>query len=228
MTRIHFSPYASHFFAALLLCSLFAGCSDSAPGARPDLPDPNAPPPPTPEEIASQIIADAQLDAPVPSKGSSLPPAVRQNILDLLRRANMNYSGTEDGKRALAIVSRKIDERVNTYERAQLWEHVLTYTDAHLIFNKGSKRFNHIRDRAIVELQKPRVTVRGLPEADGQQIAMLSIYMPMTSETYFERLAIGEEMHGIKVLNVFGEDRGVRLEYLKTGERYIAYLPAAE
>ena len=100
-------------------------------------------------------------------------------------------------------------------------------TDAHLIFKPGSGKFNHTRDKAILELRKPRVTVRGLPEFDGRKVAMISIYLPLTSQTYFERMAIGEEMHGVRLLSVFGEDRGVRMEYLETGERFVAYLPAA-
>ena len=212
----------------LFLGAAIAGCSQQSSGPKPDLPNPNAPPPPTPDQVAQQIISDAQLEGPMPPPGSPLPLAVRQNILDLLRRERSRLSGTEEGNRALAIVSRKIDERVRAYEQAELWEHVLTYTDAHLIFNRDSKRFNHVRDKALTELRKPRVTVRGLPEAKGHKVAMLSIYLPMTSETFFERMGIGEEMHGIKLLSIFGEDRGVRLEYLKTGERYIAYLPAAE
>ena len=56
---------------------------------------------------------------------------------------------------------------------------------------------------------------------------MLSIYVPLTSETFKETLSVGEEAHGIKFLGVFGENRGVRLEYLETGERYTALLNSA-
>ncbi len=85
-----------------------------------------------------------------------------------------------------------------------------------------------MRERALTELRKPRVTLRGLPEFDGQKIAMMSIYLPMTSETHFERMRVGEEMHGIKLLGVFGDDKGVRIEYVETGDRDVVYLPYAK
>lgn len=213
--------------AVLVAILPLSGCEQQDARDRPARPDIDEAVPPSPEEIAKKIIEDAQLNAAMPAPGSSLPPAIRQTILDLLRRDKNRLQGTEDGDRALAIVERKVDDRVRRFERAELWEHVLTMTDAHLIFKPGSTKFNHTRDKALQELRKPRVTVRGLPEFDGHKVAMISIYLPMTSQTYFERMAIGEEMHGVRLLGVFGEDRGVRMEYLETGERFVAYLPAA-
>lgn len=214
----------------LLLIVPLTGCEEQAARQKPDRPDVNgdATLPPTPEEVAERIIEQAQLNAQLPRRGSSLPPAVRQTILDLLRRERTRLKGTEDGDRTLAIVEAKVDERVRQYERAELWEHVITMTDAHLIFDPGSVKFNHIRDKALLELRKPRVTLQGLPDFDGRKIAMLRIYLPLTSQTFNERMAIGDEMHGLRFLDVFGVDRGVRLEFLETGERFIAYLPASK
>lgn len=215
----------------ILLVIPLTGCQDEVARDRPDRPDvgeDGEPLPPTPEEVAQQIIAEAQLNAPIARQGTSLPPAVRKTILDLLRREKNRLKGTEEGDRTLAIVEAKVDERVRQYQRAKLWEHVITMTDAHLIFNPGSVKFNHVRDKALVELRKPRVTVTGIPDFNGRKIAMLRIYMPLTSQTFSEKMSLGEEMHGIRFLEIFGNDRGVRLEYLETGERFIAYVPSAK
>ena len=222
------TTYKFVLLAVLMAILPLSGCEQQAAQERPERPDIEEPAPPSPEEIAQRIIEEAQLNAPIPKRGSSLPPSVRQTILDHLRREKNLLKGTEDGDRALAIVERKVDERVRQYERAELWEHVLTMTDAHLIFKPGSSKFNHTRDKAFLELRKPRVTVHGIPEFGGRKIAMLSIYLPMTSQTFTEEMAVGEEMHGIRFLGVFGDDRGVRMEYLETGERFVAYLRAAK
>lgn len=214
--------------AALAAMVALSGCEDQAARERAERQAQEQPPPPSPEEVAQKIIADAQLNAPMPTRGSSLPPSVRQTMLDLLRREKNRLQGTEDGDQALAIVARKVDGRVRQYERAELWEHALTLCDAHLIFNPSSKKFNHTRDKALLELRKPRVVVKGLHEVDGRKIAFLSFYLPMTNETFSERMAMGEEMHGARLLGVFGRNRGVRMEYLETGERFIAYVPAAK
>jgi hypothetical protein len=59
-------------------------------------------------------------------------------------------------------------------------------------------------------------------------MAMLSIYIPMSSQTFKETLSVGDEAHGVQFLGVYGENRGVRLEYLETGERYVALLKSAK
>jgi len=215
----------------LMLIFPLTGCDDEVPREKPDRPDvgeDGVPPPPTPEEVAQQIIAEAQLNAPMPRRGASLPPAVRQTILDLLRRERNRLKGTEDGDQSLAIVAAKVDEKVRQYERAELWEYVITMIDAHLIFNPGSVKFSHIRDKALIELRKPKVTVTGIPDFNNRKIAMLRIYLPLSSETFSVKMSIGEEMHGLRFLDIFGNNRGVRLEYIETGERFIAYVPAAK
>lgn len=206
--------------------TLFSGCN-SEPTPPPKPVDPNAPIV-TPQDIAAGVIQDAQLSGPLPRPGSKMPVSVRRNVLDLLRREKVSLAGTPEGDVAIDIIKKRIDERVRAFERAELWEHVLTYSDAHVIFSPNSKKFNRARETALTELRKPRVTVTGLPEFDGHKLAMLNIYIPMTSKKYREQLAIGEEKHGIRVLDVYGDDLGVRLEYLETGERFIAYLPGAK
>ena len=213
--------------AVLVAMVALSGCEDQAALRRAERKTQEQPPPPSPEEIAQKIIADAQLNAPVPEEGSSLPPSVRQTMLDLLRREKNRLQGTEDGDQALAIVARKVDDRLRQYERAELWEHVLALSDAHLIFKPGSRQFNHTRDKALTELRKPRVTVKGLPEFGGPKIAILSFYLPMTHVTHPARMAFAAEKYTVRRPGGFGEDRGVRMEYLETGERFIAYVPSA-
>lgn len=214
--------------AAVAMLAALSGCEDEAKRKKTGRDAQEELPPPTPEEVAQKIISDALLDAPIPRKGTSLPPTVRRTMLDLLRREKTRLQGTEDGDKALAIVASKVVERVRQYERAELWEHVLTLTDAHLIFDPGSKRYNYTRDKALVELRKPRVTLGGLPEIDGRKTVILRFYLPMTNKTHSERMTLGEEMHGTRLLSVIGKDRGVRMEYLETGEVFEVYFSAAK
>lgn len=228
MKNRRFHSYAFIAVLAMAGCVAFPGC-DTQPGARPDQPEsPEAPPPPTPEEIAQKEISDLGLDQALPRRGARLSAGMRQNILSQFRSTKNRLSGKPEGEAALEIIKTRLEERIRAAERNELWEHTLTYIDAHGILDPDSKKFSFVRDRALTELRKPRVTVRGLPEFDGQKIAMLSIYLPMTSETHFERMRVGEEMHGIKLLGIFGEDKGVRIEYLETGDREVVYLPTAK
>jgi len=214
---------------AVAVCAATAslpGCGSSEPAKPSKTVDPNAPPPPTPEEIAKRTITELGLDLPLPLQGTRVSSSVRGTTIQMFKQQHATLSQTPEGQAALKQVQKVLEDRIAAYEQAKFWEHVLTYTDAYAVFQPESKKYEQLREKAMVEMRRPRVTVKGLPEVDGQKIAMLSIYIPLTSENFEERMSIGEEVHGIKFLGVFGKDRGVRLEYLETGERYVAYLPS--
>jgi hypothetical protein len=221
------TKYAAVLAVALLV--LVAGCGGSSEPATPEKTgDAVAPPPPTPEEIAKRVATDLGLDAPLPPRAQRLPPSERSAIVSQFDQQQATLSKTPEGQAALEIIKRKTDDRIQALYGAEMWEHVVVYTDAYARLDPQSKKFGDMRAKAEIELRKPRVKVTGLPEVNGHQVAMLSFYIPLTSETHKETLSVGEEMHGIKFLGVFGENRGVRLEYLETGERYVALLSSAK
>ena len=188
--------------------------------------DPNAPPPPTPEELAKNAIAELALDQPLPLPGARMTPAVRDSTLSAFRKKYSDLSRTPEGKIALDQVQKVLEDRIAAYENGRFWEHSLTYIDAYLMFQPKSKKYDQLKEKALTELRKPRVTLKGLPEVSGEKVAQVLIYIPLTSETFTERMSAGEEMHGVKYLGVFGKDRGARMEYLETGERFVAFLPS--
>jgi hypothetical protein len=222
MVRFAALPGCLCVVAVLVIFS--SGCTPSEPAKPAPVVDPNAPPPPTPEQISKRVITELGLDQPLPPPGSRLAAAARGNVLDMFRRQQAELSKTPAGTAALTIIQKVLEDRISAYERGEFWEHVVTYTDAFAIFQPASKKYERLQERALRELRRPRVTVKGLPEADGHKMALLNIYIPLTSESFDERLSVGEEIHGIKFLGIFGNDRGVRLEFLETGERYIAYM----
>lgn len=221
-----------HYAALVLVAIVFGilpGCGGGSEPAQPSQTgDAAAPPPPTPEEIARRVITDLELDAPLPARGARLPASVRATMLSQFDQQKATLSKTPEGQAALEIVKQKTEDRIEALCNAQLWEHVVAYTDAYARLDPDAKKFDEMRAKAEVELRKPRVKVTGLPQVNGHQVAMLSIYIPLTSETHKETLSVGEEMHGVKFLGVFGENRGVRLEYIETGERYTALLDSAK
>lgn len=177
-------------------------------------------PPPSPQEIAQKIIRELDLTAPIPPPEWNMPKEVIPGYLSAFRSARSQHSSTMEGKEALRIVSRAVDKRLNRMEEAEHWDAILLLCDVHEILNPGSTKFNLSREKAEVELRKPRVTVKGIMEAAGQKVAFLHYYLPLTGERFDERVRVGEEFYGLRLLNIIGMDRGVRLEYLETGESF--------
>ena len=214
-------------FAVLLVSSVFLiGCIEEEP---PPPPPPELPPPPTPQEIAQTIIDQAQLDMPVPKKGTQFPKSVQANLLKILRSARMEHSGSESGQEALRHVVGRIDRRIMDFADGEAWSHVMAFIAAREVFEPDNNQYLSLKDQAIKELQKPIVKVKGLPEIKEIQYVILNFHIPLTDEHFNNtRLRIGDVEHGVKVIGIFGKKRGVTLEYLETGERYVAYLPISE
>ncbi len=199
--------------ATLAFALALAGC-DRKP------PEPPPPPPPTPQEIASKIVADLKLNQPLPAPGSTLQPGAGRTFLNAVTAARNQNSGTPDGTDALQIVSRRISQRLLALEKEKLWEHVLIYCTAHVILNPKSLRFNHTREKAIIEYKKPRVSIEGFFH-DGrtdQTTVLISFYLPIEKLTYQEKVRVGEEFYGLKMIGIVGKNHGVTMEYMATGE----------
>ncbi len=229
VNRIVVSVARASFVAVMFVMALLPGCGGSSEPAKPTATtDAAAPPPPTPEEIAKRVIKDLQLDQPLPPKGTRLPASVRASTLGQFDQQKATLSKTPEGQAAIEIVKRQLDDRIQALYGAEMWEYVMLYSDAYAKFDPQVKKFDDMRAKAMIELRKPRVSVQGLPEVNGHQVAMLTIYVPISSETFKETLSVGEEMHGIRFVSVYGENRGITYEYLETGEKYVALLDSAK
>jgi hypothetical protein len=215
--------YVAIIFSSLLCIT---GCNSSEPEVI-EPTGPQAPAPPTAQEIAQKIILEAQLDMDVPPPGARFPNTMRQNMLNILQSATTTNAADPVGKEALVHVVGRIDKRIRDFSQAEAWQHVMVFTDAHAIFQPGSKKYASLRAEAHTELSKPKVNVTGMPTIEGRQLILLSFYIPITDKSYKERVQVGDEIHGLKVINIFGLDRGVTLEYLETGERFVAFLPGS-
>lgn len=212
-------------------CVLFVGCipSDDKDVMTVDPSAPVVPPPPTAQDIAREIISNAQLDMPVPTKGARMPKAISKKLLDSLGSAKSQHAHTETGQEAIRHVTIRIEKRIREFTDAQAWTHVLTFLDARAVFDSDNRQYLSLRDEAETQLRKPEVVVKGLPVINGAQFAILSFRIPLTEEKFDnQRMRMGESAFGIRVLSVFGKSRGVMLQYIETGERYVAFLPTSE
>lgn len=180
-----------------------------------------APPPPTPREIADEIMAQLGLDAPIPRAGIKLPPGTAQTFLNQVRQQMSRHSTTPDGKEALKMVSRQVDQRIRATEEIEAWDFVVVLTEVHVILNPGSQKFVRLREDAEIQLRKPVVDVLLLWQKDGKWTARLKFSLPLTGEEYTKSLRLDEDFEGIKLRDFVANGRGVELEYLETGEIFL-------
>jgi len=162
------------------------------------------------------------MNAPAPPAGSKYPQAEATKVKNIFNQKKQELSRTEDGTLALRMVSQRVDQNMRVFQQAKLWEHVLVYSELHTILNPGSKKYVDIQQRAIAELKRPIVTIKGFVSVGNseQKIAFLDLYMPLQGETHTDRMREGEEKYGIKFIEVIGREQGVLFEYMATGDTF--------
>ena len=187
--------------------------------------DPELPPPPTPQEVAQSIITEVNLDMPIPPAGQRFPIQARNEMIDALQAKKNIHNADVTGKEALEHVRGRIDKRIREFSGANAWQHVMVFIELHEVLSPDSTKYASLRDDAIIQLKKPQLKLHGLPVLDGRQVIVMTFYIPATDETHKEWLSIGDQIYGMKLVDVFGNNRGVTMEYLETGERFVSYLP---
>ena len=206
-------------YAIVIGASLLAACS---PPPEPEEEKPDLPPPPTPMEIANSSAREAQIDGPMPVAGAVLAPQIRTQIISIFRKAKVEHGGTEDGDRVLAILASKLADRIALTNEQKLYQHTLTYIDSYEALYPNAARFDHVRNNIIDILTRPRVDVVMIADIKKRRYARMRITKPLEGKTYTVNLEPGEEAHGLRFLEFFADNRGVRMEYLTTGERFNA------
>lgn len=199
----------------------FVGCAEKEP---PPPAEPPPPPPPTPEEIAAKIVTESGLGDPLPEAGAAFTQEASDKLKNRLRSARNQNKDTPDGQRALQLVNQQLDQRIRALEGAGAWEFVLGHIEGFEILNQGSPKWQSTKDQALAELAKPRITIVGFM----QDTAILRFYLPVTRQEMRESMRAGEEMHGVTLMEIIGNNQGVRMKYGQTGQTFDVLTKSAQ
>jgi hypothetical protein len=208
-----------------LLAAIFIiGCAKE-PEPEPEIAPPPPPPPPTPQEVADKILADVSN----PTADELTNPQKLEGSKALLSQQKAQLAATQDGKETLQIVSRTIDQKLRGAVNNEDWPLTFYFSDLHITLNPDSTRFLSERTRAISELKKPVVTIKGLinDKSTGRRIAHLDIYLPLERRTASESMKLGDQLYGIRFAEIIGKNQGIVFDYLETGESFEVLTKAA-
>lgn len=211
-----------------LVAIFIIGCAPE-PEPEPEVVEAPPPPPPTPEEIAAKIINELQLNQPLPPSDFVIPPELVAGMKAAASNQKAMLSATEDGKKALAIVSQQVDSRLRQSFNSEVWSLTLALSDLHTILNPGSVKFDGERIRAIAELSRPVVVIKGIVNdgTTGRPFARLEITLPLEGRTVTETMKQDEQLYGIRFVEVIGNSHGIVFEYRETGELFDVLTNAA-
>ena len=197
------------------LGGMMAGCEKKEPEPKPTENQP--PPEPSPEEISNKIITEALGSAVMGAVASGkVSPEVRAKLVEDLTKARSANQTSENGQKALNIVSGKLEEIVMKAKTERQWDVVLLGIAGYEVFNKDSATMKRIKEQADLESKKPIVVLKAFmtDQKSNRVFAILQIQNQMTGEVKTVNISEGEEAEGLRFNKVIGDNRGIELEYM--------------
>lgn len=138
-------------------------------------------------------------------------------MLTGLRSAKNENQSKENGKAALNDIKNEIVEIIDKAGNEKRWGLVLGGIAAFEVLDPESTRFARTKEMATLQMNKPRVTVKGFfvdQAAGGQLYAFLEVTDPKTETTETWKARLGEEKYNLRFVDIVGDQKGVTLEYL--------------
>ena len=210
-----------HIVYTLFIAIFIIGCKEPEPEVIVE-----PPPPPTAQVLALKVYNDLNLKGQVPSAKNVISDAVVTRMEGELKRHKDALSREVNGEDALALIRHAIDTRIKECEETAAWTQVLALIRMHLVLKPGSKKHIIIQDRAIVQLKKPVVSIKGFltDNKTKRKKALLDFFIPLENVTYSETMLQGEQLHGLRFEKVIGDDQGIIFFYIDADERFEVFM----
>lgn len=204
----------------------FCGCKKEPP---PPLEKP-PPPPPSPEELAIPIKACIEplrelTRNAAPGKGwgaggkgasGLLRRPVQKQVVDCLKSEYQKNRGKVNGPEALTIVQRELEDIIRLARDQERWRLVVGCIGAFKAVAPNSSKMDALLRRADLHMRRPIVRVRGFfdDNENNETYVFLEFTLRPSMKKYQERMRVGDEKHEVRLLDLVGDKKGVRLEYL--------------
>ncbi len=207
----------------LLALSLFAAAAcERQPPPPPPEPE-NAPPPePTPEEYRAQMKGTmGQLLQP----GAPPPPDMTiQDIINQMQSRRLQLTATDNGRGALQLITTDVDEAIRGAREEEQWVKIKALCMVYAALQPGNERYNKLMEQAQIMINRPKITVTGFVELDGELYAFIDLFDPKTGQSTNYRCREGEEFHGVmRLVRIIGNQQSIEVEYLPA--RYVWNVP---
>jgi len=211
----------------MLALFVFVGCGE---------PEPEPPPPAAsieaPKKSADQLHQET-MKKMNPAVNPTNPRALVVQAICTDVKGKYRPPMEPNGPEALTKIKRDLNTRFDRAYKAGQWKLVITIAGGLDVFAKGPpertgelKKIDRLRKRAMAELSKPKLRVTGFLD----DYVMLEITIPTTNKKTKEQVREGDRFlddpqePGTKVLRldeIIGDNRGVRIYYYKTDTSWI-------
>jgi hypothetical protein len=198
----------------ILSTVVMTGCAEKAP--EPPPPAPEEPPPPSPDQIFGELKAAIQVLWGPLTQQTHVSKEDREQAVNNLRPIKAKYAGIDNGKIALSRLEREVEDLIRTARDREMWGVVKGGISVYSELKPGNDRYVTLNQRADLMLARPKVTVNGFFNVEGDIYAFLEVNDPAADppiQSY--RIREGEEFHGnLRLIRIIGAQKAVELLYI--------------
>jgi hypothetical protein len=199
-------------------------------------PEPEAPPVhiPTAEEVKAEVVRTLDpFEALFAPDKEPLPAPVHAQALQSLRAKISEHQPGANGPEGIKMAQRQVETKLQQAQDSEFWAAVVAMADALEVLSPDTTRTARARQEAMLQLNRPKVVLRGFFNFGDDTVAQMRIRIPATGEVFESvRAEEGEEFlpapYTLRLLNIIGDGTGVNLEYLATGDTFQAFLQRAQ
>lgn len=215
---------------ALVLAMIACGGEEAPP---PPPPQPAAPEP-TADQVKAEVVRTLDPFEPLFARDKDpLPQPVHDQTLQGLRAKIAQHQAGANGPEGIRMAQRQVETKLQQAQDGEFWAAVVAMCDALEILAPNTTRTARARQDAMVQLNRPKVVLRGFFNFGDSTIVQMRIRIPATGEVFETvRAEEGEEFlpqpYTLRLVNIIGDRMGVNLEYLATGDTFQVYLQRAQ
>ena len=177
------------------------------------------PPPPTAEEIASDIRTAFEGQLTEMATGKRLTRKIGDDACSALRsKVNANRA-EENGPEAISKVSFEVEQIARIAHSAEKWDIAMLGCLLYETIEPSSTTLARIKKRSDLEIKRPRISDLGFVTMGGETTVFLKAAL-YDGRIFDRQVTVGEEFFGLRLESIIGRQRGISLEYIETGQLF--------
>ena len=207
---------------ALALFAAFPGCTPEPPPPPPEPAAPPPPPEPSPEQHYATIKGNLSTLFAEGGMGRDAVDAVVASFSGV----KMQMSATENGRAALGMIQRDIEDGIRSFRQDNRWVKVKACCQLYKVLQPESDRYAKAERDAELMIARPAVLVTGFMKSGSEIYTFLEVTNPETKEIETFKIREGEEFYRpakigseeneqdlLRLVRIIGDQQSVELEY---------------
>jgi hypothetical protein len=213
------------------MVAVLAGACDGIPSPPSAPVDDDAAEAKSSEAMVEEMLAAL---APLTPYAGNLPPefpvdpAIRDTLRTQFQDFEKQYGATEQGRNAIETVVRDLEDRLKPLRDEGRAHVVLVLCDVIETLEPKSSKLARYREWASVVKNRPLVAMRGwykpLDVPGDVVYFFVDVFLPDSGQLRSMAIRPGEEFLDLRFRKILGDNSGMLLEYIPTGNTFEVHL----